>query len=199
MAMFSPKKRLKVGALFEVGINVHVSQNMGQKPRVSNKSNTWFWWMSIDVDSSTTLSLKQNSYWQTTCNGRKMPKKFLIYVFLMTLGPPHVVQLSVNFWYLGLFVLGANLVLGSVLVGNHLSKVAPKLENSLLILFSLALASQPFIRCQQWLLFVGIYLFFPLSRIMFALRGQNWRKKVNFNNYLPSGAIIAKKFPLWKS
>ena len=87
MAMFSPKKRLKVGALFEVGINVHMSQNMGQKPRVSNKSNTWFWWMSIDVDSSTTLSLKQNSYWQTTCNGRKMPKKFLIYVFLSLCGP----------------------------------------------------------------------------------------------------------------
>ena len=41
MAMFSPKKKLKVGALFEVGINVHMSQNMGQKPRVSNKSNTW--------------------------------------------------------------------------------------------------------------------------------------------------------------
>ena len=37
-----PKKRLKVGALFEVGINVHMSQNMGQKPRVSNKSKTWF-------------------------------------------------------------------------------------------------------------------------------------------------------------
>ena len=87
MAMFSPKKRLKVGALFEVGINVHVSQNMGQKPRVSNKSNTWFWWMSIDVDSSTTLSLKQNSYWQTTCNGRKMPKKSLFTFFLRLCGP----------------------------------------------------------------------------------------------------------------
>ena len=117
---------------------------MGQKPRVSNKSNTWVWWMSIDVDSSTTLSLKQNSYWQTACNGRKMPKKFLIYVFFKPLWAPHVVQLSVNFWYLGLLVLGANLVLGSMLVGNHWSKVAPKLENSLLIFFSLALASQPF-------------------------------------------------------
>ena len=42
MAMFSPEKKLKVGALFEVGINVHMSQNMGQKPRVSNKSKTWF-------------------------------------------------------------------------------------------------------------------------------------------------------------
>ena len=120
------------------------SQNMGQKPRVSNKSKTWVWWLSIDVDSSTTLSLKQNSYWQTTCNGRKMPKKILIYVFFKTLWSPHVVQLSVNFWYLGLLVLGANLVLGSMLVGNHWSKVAPKLENSLLIFFSLALASQPF-------------------------------------------------------
>ena len=148
MAMFSPEKKLKVGALFEVGINVHMSQNMGQKPRVSNKSKTWFWWLSIDVDSSTTLSLKQNSYWQTTCNGRKMPKKILIYVFFKTLWSPHVVQLSVNFWYLGLLVLGANLVLGSMLVGNHWSKVAPKLENSLLIFFSLALASQPFRICQ---------------------------------------------------
>ena len=64
--------------------------------------------------------------------------------FLKTLWAPHVVQLSVNFWYLGLLVLGANLVLGSMLVGNHWSKVAPKLENSLLIFFSLALASQPF-------------------------------------------------------
>ena len=49
------------------------------------------------------------------------------------LWPPHVVQLSVNFWYLGLLVLGANLVLGSMLVGNHGSKAAPKLDNSPLI------------------------------------------------------------------
>ena len=63
-----------------------------------------------------------------------MPKKFLIHVdFVGPARPRPVVQLSVNFWYLGLLVLGANLVLGSMLVGNHWSKVAPKLENSLLI------------------------------------------------------------------
>ena len=74
-----------------------------------------------------------------------MPKKFLIHVDFVGPAPPRpVVQLSVNFWYLGLLVLGANLVLGSMLVGNHWSKVAPKLENSLLIFFRVALASQPF-------------------------------------------------------
>ena len=73
-----------------------------------------------------------------------MPKKFLIYVFFKPLWAPHVVQLSVNFWYLGLLVLGANLVLGSMLVGNHWSKVAPKLENSLLIFFRVAITPQPF-------------------------------------------------------
>ena len=61
-------------------------------------------------------------------------KEFLIHVDFVGPAPPRpVVQLSVNFWYLGLLVLGANLVLGSMLVGNHWSKVAPKLENSLLI------------------------------------------------------------------
>ena len=74
----------------------------------------------------------------------KCQKKSLFTFFFKTLWSPHVVQLSVNFWYLGLLVLGANLVLGSMLVGNHWSKAAPKLENSLLIFFSLALASQPF-------------------------------------------------------
>ena len=79
-----------------------------------------------------------------------MPKKFLIHVDFVgparpgPAPPRPVVQLSVNFWYLGLLVLGANLVLGSMLVGNHWSKVAPKLENSLLIFFRVAMASQPF-------------------------------------------------------
>ena len=76
-----------------------------------------------------------------------MPKKFLIHVDFVGPAPPRpVVQLSVNFWYLGLLVLGANLVLGSMLVSNHWSKVAPKLENSLLIFFRVAMASQPFQR-----------------------------------------------------
>ena len=72
-----------------------------------------------------------------------MPKKFLIHVDFVGLSRP-VVQLSVNFWYLGLLVLGANLVLGSMLVSNHWSKVAPKLENSLLIFFRVAITPQPF-------------------------------------------------------
>ena len=73
-----------------------------------------------------------------------MPKKFLIHIDFAGPAPPRpVVQLSVNFWYLGLLVLGANLVLGSMLVGNHWSKVAPKLENSLLIFFRVAITPQP--------------------------------------------------------
>ena len=74
-----------------------------------------------------------------------MPKKFLIHIDFAGPAPPRpVVQLSVNFWYLGLLVLGANLVLGSMLVGNHWSKVTPKLENSLLIFFRVAITPQPF-------------------------------------------------------
>ena len=83
-----------------------------------------------------------------------MPKKFLIHIDFAGPAPPRpVVQLSVNFWYLGLLVLGANLVLGSMLVGNHWSKVTPKLENSLLIFFRVAITPQPF----GFLIFQWIY------------------------------------------
>ena len=61
-----------------------------------------------------------------------MLKKCLGHVFKALSAPHDVVQLSVNFWHLCLLGLGANLVLGSILVGNHLCKVAPKSEKSLL-------------------------------------------------------------------
>ena len=129
MAMFSPKKKLKVGALlglmFTWGILLKCSSESKHGPETQGVIKT-----------------KQllTNYMKWPQNAKEIPHLR----FLKTLWAPHVVQLSVNFWYLGLLVLGANLVLGSMLVGNHWSKVAPKLENSLLIFFSLALASQPF-------------------------------------------------------
>ena len=128
MAMFSPKKKLKVGALlglmFTWGILHKCSSESKHGPETQGVIKT-----------------KQllTNYMKWPQNAKEIPHLR----FLKTLWAPHVVQLSVNFWYLGLLVLGANLVLGSMLVGNHWSKVAPKLENSLLIFFSLALASQP--------------------------------------------------------
>ena len=129
MAMFSPKKKLKVGALLGLMFTWEILLKCSSESKHG-------------PETQGVIKTKQllTNYMKWPQNAKEIPHLR----FLKTLWAPHVVQLSVNFWYLGLLVLGANLVLGSMLVGNHWSKVAPKLENSLLIFFSLALASQPF-------------------------------------------------------
>ena len=116
-------------------------QNIGHNHSLQKR------YLSFYIHYINTVSFKQKGYCWTARTGRKMPKKCLGHVF-KTLSAPHdVVQLSVNFWHLCLLGLGANLVLGSILVGNHLCKVAPKSENSLLFFFRVAMGSGPF--CQS--------------------------------------------------
>ena len=113
-------------------------QNIGHNHSLQKR------YLSFYIHYINTVSFKQKGYCWTARTGRKMPKKCLGHVF-KTLSAPHdVVQLSVNFWHLCLLGLGANLVLGSILVGNHLCKVAPKSENSLLFFFRVAMGSGPF-------------------------------------------------------
>ena len=112
-------------------------QNIGHNHSLQKR------YLSFYIHYINTVSFKQKGYCWTARTGRKMPKKCLGHVF-KTLSAPHdVVQLSVNFWHLCLLGLGANLVLGSILVGNHLCKVAPKSENSLLFFFRVAMGSGP--------------------------------------------------------
>ena len=112
-------------------------QNIGHNHSLQKR------YLSFYIHYINTVSFKQKGYCWTARTGRKMPKKCLGHVF-KTLSAPHdVVQLSVNFWHLCLLGLGANLVLGSILVGNHLCKVAPKSENSLLSFFRVAMGSGP--------------------------------------------------------
>ena len=112
-------------------------QNIGHNHSLQKR------YLSFYIHYINTVSFKQKGYCWTARTGRKMPKKCLGHVF-KTLSAPHdVVQLSVNFWHLCLLGLGANLVLGSILVGNHLCKVAPKSENSLLFFLEQRWAAGP--------------------------------------------------------
>ena len=119
-------------------------QNIGHNHSLQKR------YLSFYIHYINTVSFKQKGYCWTARTGRKMPKKCLGHVF-KTLSAPHdVVQLSVNFWHLCLLGLGANLVLGSILVGNHLCKVAPKSENSLLFFFRVAMGSGPLKKKNCW-------------------------------------------------
>ena len=130
-------------------------QNIGHNHSLQKR------YLSFYIHYINTVSFKQKGYCWTARTGRKMPKKCLGHVF-KTLSAPHdVVQLSVNFWHLCLLGLGANLVLGSILVGNHLCKVAPKSENSLLFFFRVAMGSGP--------------LYFSREYLHCTMRFRQWR------------------------
>ena len=153
MAMFSPKKKLKVGALLglmlEYFSSVLQSQNMGKKPRVSNKSKTWVWWLSIDVDSSTTLSIKQNSY-KLHEMAAKCQRNSSFTFFKDFVGPACS---SVKCQLLILRFVGFGCQPGFTVYASRqsLEQSCTQIGKLPLIFFSLALASQPLTQYYKWL------------------------------------------------
>ena len=125
-------------------------------------SVTWLKWLPTGMESKTRVTSKSNkvnsqklefkprvqpqmyddsigttTYCMIICMKSRMTS------FYMTLQERDVFQLNVNFWLLTLLDLGANLVLDSIPVGNHLSQVTPESKRSLYFSWALHWLASP--------------------------------------------------------